>query len=109
MIAYLPPIAVGIVLMVFGINSIKGNINSIHSYHRHRVSEENKAIFGKLMGAGTIACSVGIILFGVLSLLSEVQDKPVLLSIGSFSAIAGLLIGVGIMVYATMKYNKGLF
>lgn len=49
MTAYLPPIAVGIVLMVFGISNLKGNINSIHSYHRHRVSEEDKAIFGKLM------------------------------------------------------------
>lgn len=109
MAAYLMSAAVGIILLLIGISNLKGNINSIHSYHRHRVSEEDKAAFGKLMGTGMIACSAGIISFGLLAFLSEMLDKEGLMTIGSYATAAGLAIGIAIMFYATIKYNKGVF
>ena len=48
------PIVLGILLIILGVNNLKGNINSIHLYHRKRVTEEDKAAFGKLVGIGTI-------------------------------------------------------
>lgn len=55
------PIALGTLLIVLGVNNFKGNINSIHWYHRKRVVEADKAVFGKLMGIGTIVCGAGCV------------------------------------------------
>ena len=44
---------IGAVLLVIGILNMKGNISTIHRYHRHRVKEEDVLPFGRLMGAGT--------------------------------------------------------
>ena len=109
MAAYLIQIAVGIILMVIGINNLKGDISSIHSYHRNRVSEEDKAIFGKYMGTGTIICSIGVMLFAVLSYLTELLTNKIYITAGTWTMIICLIIGIGFMVYATVKFNKGVF
>lgn len=109
MVEFLLPTAVGVVLVLIGVSNIKGNINSIHWYHRHRVTEENKAAFGKMMGIGTILCGAGIILFGVLSLLAELTGQEILVTVGSCLMMAGLAAGIGIFTYTTIKYNKGIF
>ena len=41
---------VGVVCIVLGISNMRGNISSLHSYHRHRVSEEDRIPFGKQVG-----------------------------------------------------------
>ena len=33
---------VGVICIVLGISNMKGNISSLHSYHRNRVSEEDR-------------------------------------------------------------------
>ena len=45
---------VGAVLVGMGIYNIKGNISSLHSYHRSRVKEEDRLPFGRLVGIGNI-------------------------------------------------------
>ena len=60
MIDFLAPLIIGIIMIVIGISNMKGNISSLHSYHRKRVKEEDKAIFGKKVGIGTIVCGSGI-------------------------------------------------
>ena len=102
-------IAVGILLIVLGISNIKGNINSIHSYHRHRVSKEDKPVFGKLMGTGTIICGIGILAFALLFAIGYLSNQTIFTTIGSYLTVIGLIIGIGIMTYATIKYNKGIF
>ena len=109
MVAYIISAIIGVILIVIGISNTKGNINAIHSYHRHRVSEEDKPIFGKLMGMGSIICGIGIIIPVFLYIAGEMTNNPIFVSIGSYVTIAGLAIGIGIMTYATMKYNKGIF
>ena len=52
---------VGVILIVIGITNYRGNISSIHSYHRHRVKDEDVKPFGRLMGSGTIIIGVGVI------------------------------------------------
>ena len=58
---------VGVVCIVLGISNMRGNISSLHSYHRSRVSEEDRIPFGKQVGLGTIIVGIGIIVFSVLS------------------------------------------
>jgi hypothetical protein len=36
---------VGVVCIVLGISNMRGNISSLHSYHRSRVSEEDRSPF----------------------------------------------------------------
>lgn len=107
--AFIITAVVGIVLIVIGISIIKGNINLIHSYHRKRVSKEDKPIFGKLMGTGMIICGVCIFLSSLLSIVGEILDQHMLIIIASYITIIGLTTGFTIMVYATIKYNKGIF
>ena len=51
---------VGVVCIVLGISNMRGNISSLHSYHRSRVSEEDRIPFGKQVGLGTIIVGIGI-------------------------------------------------
>ena len=42
----------GIVCIVLGTLNMKGNISTLHWYHRKRVAEENRLPFGRLVGLG---------------------------------------------------------
>ncbi|MBR5501332.1 MAG: hypothetical protein IKV74_07385 [Clostridia bacterium] len=67
MIASITTLLVGIICIILGISNMRGNISSLHSYHRHRVSEEDVLPFGKKVGQGTIILGAGVIVFGILS------------------------------------------
>lgn len=109
MFAFILAIIVGLIIIVIGISNAKGNINSIHSYHRHRVSEEDKAIFGKYMGIGTIICGIAVMIYGIFSILSILFSLSQLMICGSYLAMILVTIGVVILTFTTIKYNKGLF
>ena len=103
------PIAIGALIVALGVNNLKGNINSIHWYHRKRVAEEDKAAFGKLMGIGTIVCGSGCILLGLFSGLTELLNRNIFNIIGSVLVVICIVLGLGISFYAMFKYNKGIF
>ena len=103
------PIFVGIISVIIGILNTKGNIASLHWYHRQRVTEENKIPFGKLVGSGTIIIGVSIIMFGLLSLATKLLRIELFEIIGSVLVIIGLVAGLGLSFYAMFKYNKGIF
>ena len=67
MVEYIVAFLVGVIFIVLGISNMRGNISSLHSYHRHRVSEEDRIPFGKQVGLGTMIVGIGIIIFSVLS------------------------------------------
>ena len=70
---------VGIVCIVLGFSNRKGNINSLHSYHRERVSEEDRLPFGKAVGLGTIIIGVALIVNGALTaaaILADISGGP---------------------------------
>ena len=52
---------------------------------------------------------VGIVLFGVLSIVSLLMDRSVLAWIGTGVMIWGIALGTGISFRAMIKYNKGIF
>ena len=102
-------IAVGIVIMVFGIIHTTGNISSLHSYHRDKVREEDKKPFGKRVGAGTIIMGASCLVLGLGMLLGELLSMPILVTIGYVSMIVGFIIGIIIALWAIKKYNKTIF
>ena len=65
------PFLVGVVCIILGISNMRGNISSLHSYHRHRVSEEDRIPFGKQVGLGIIIVGISIIVFSVLSSVTQ--------------------------------------
>ena len=100
---------VGVVCIVLGISNMRGNISSLHSYHRHRVSEEDRIPFGKQVGLGTIIIGIGIMVFGVLSSVTRYTENDIFVSIGTALLIIGIILGLVISFRAMIKYNKGIF
>lgn len=100
---------VGVICIILGTLNTKGNISSLHSYHRHRVSEEDALPFGKHVGAGTIIVGAGVILMGISMLLVEVTGISVFVTIGTALMFIGLISGLIIAFRAMKKYNKEIF
>ena len=100
---------VGIVCIILGISNMRGNISSLHSYHRNRVSEEDRIPFGKQVGLGTIIVGIGIIIFGILSSVALYIENNIFVLVGTAFLILGIIIGLIISFRAMIKYNKGIF
>ena len=100
---------VGIVVCVLGIINMTGNISSLHSYHRHRVSPEDVKPFGKLVGLGTLIVGASVILFSVLELVHSLTGREIYTLIGTVLMFVGMIVGIVISFYAMKKYNGGIF
>ena len=100
---------VGVVCIVLGISNMRGNISSLHSYHRSRVSEEDRIPFGKQVGLGTIIVGIGIIVFSVLSSVTLYTENNIFILVGTAVLIIGIILGLVISFRAMIKYNKGIF
>ena len=100
---------IGVIGIVLGISNMRGNISTLHSYHRHRVSEEDRIPFGKQVGLGTMVIGVGIIIFSVLSTVTLYTENNIFILIGTAVLIVGIVAGLIISFKAMIKYNKGIF
>ena len=109
MMEFIVPFIVGVVLIVLGILNMRGNISSLHSYHRHRVSEEDRIPFGKQVGLGTVIIGVGIIIFSILSAITLYTENNIFVLIGTAVLIVGIIVGLVLSFKAMIKYNKGIF
>ena len=109
MVEYIIAFLVGVLCIVLGISNMRGNIASLHSYHRHRVSEEDRIPFGKQVGLGTIIVGIGIIVFSVLSAATLYTENNIFILIGTAVLIVGIVSGLIISFKAMIKYNKGIF
>ncbi len=102
-------VGLGLFISILGIINMTGNISSLHSYHRHRVSEADRKPFGKLVGLGTLIIGIAMIVFGILQLVSQKTNLPILLVIGTVELVGGIVVGLALTFYAMFKYNKGIF
>ena len=109
MTGFLVSALVGIVCIAIGISNRRGNISMLHSYHTHRVSEEDRIPFGKQVGLGTILIGVAIVLYSILSAVAVYTGAAVYGTVGTAVMVAGLVIGLAITFHAMFKYNKGIF
>lgn len=109
MFAFIITVSLGLLIVILGIVNMTGNISSIHSYHRQRVTEENRKPFGRLVGLGTLLIGIAMILFGILFFIFEQTQLEALVVIGTALLLAGIAAGTAISFYAMIKYNKGIF
>ena len=109
MFTFIITVGLGILVSILGIINMTGNISSLHSYHRKRVTEENRKPFGKLVGLGTLLIGIAMVLFGTLYFIFEQTQLEVLVVIGTAVLLTGIVIGTAISFYAMIKYNKGIF
>lgn len=94
-------LVLGVFISVLGIVNIKGNISTIHSYNRRKVKEEDIPKYGKAVGTGTLIIEVSLVVSFIVSFWSEVMIEFIILSAG--------VVGIGFILYAQFKYNKGIF
>ena len=109
MIGFIFAIALGIVCILIGLSNRKGNIETLHSYHRSRVSEEDRIPFGKAVGNGMIIIGSTVGIYGILSIITLCTNNDIFTLIGTGIMILGLVIGLVITFRAMIKYNKGIF
>ena len=101
-IEYLFLSILGFIFIYLGIINYKGNISSIHWYNRRNVSKENEKNYGKLMGFGTGIIGIGMTITGILLSIFNLEEFY-------FILVSSLIVGMIIMIYSQIKYNKGIF
>ncbi len=109
MLSFIGTLIVGIICIVLGISNMRGNLSSLHSYHTHRVSEEDRITFGKKIGLGTIIIGLAVIVFSVLSAITHYTEKQAFILVGVVILFVGLIVGLCISFHAMIKYNHGIF
>lgn len=95
-------LGLGIILTVLGIFNMRGNIASIHWYNRRKVSKEDQRAYCRTVGLGTLIIGLCLLVAGVVQAFISIEAS-------SFIMVGGILVGVGLILYAQIRYNKGLF
>lgn len=103
------PLILGTFIIVLGIFNMRGNISSIHWYHRRRVTEENRIPFGRLVGGGTVIIGISLIMYALLWVVEDMTETGLYTMIGVIVIAAGIVIGLGLSLWGMIKYNKGIF
>ena len=109
MTSALMPVLLGVLIIGLGISNMKGNISSIHWYHRQRVTEADRIPFGKAVGLGTIIMGAGIAVLGCLIFVAEKTQNHLFMIIGSIIVVVTIIVGLAISFRAIIKYNKSIF
>ena len=91
----------GLLLVGLGLVNRTGNISTIHWYNRRRVREEDIPAYGKAVGNGTIVIGVAVAVSPLLMMVSEVAAEAVI--------VAGVVAGLGFILYGQFRYNGGIF
>ncbi len=97
---------VGVMIIIMGILNMRGNISALHKYHTKHITELNKPTFGKLTGIGHIIVGLSLIINAILSSIATIKDNPTYALISNIILITGVVVGIGIIFYAIIKYNK---
>lgn len=95
-------LGLGAILTILGLFNMKGNIASIHWYNRRKVTKENQKAYCLVMGLGTLIIGVCLIVSGIVQAFIGIETSAVII-------VVGILIGFALMLYAQIKYNKGIF
>ena len=98
-------VIIGVVLILLGLSHRKGNLKLLHSYHLKKVKKEDELPFGKLIGLGAIIVGVTIIVVSIFDFFTRKEFSL----ISNILLFSGLIPGVGIILHALFKYNKGIF
>ena len=99
-------VALGVIFIILGAFNIKGNIATIHWYNRRKVTKEDQLPYCRLMGVGTLLMGMAMIIAAVVQ---TAVGGTAGAEAGAVVNLAGVVIGLGLCLYAQMKYNKGIF
>ena len=99
-------ILVGLACLVIGVLNMKGNISMLHSYHINNISDEDKIPFGRIVGVGMFIVSASLISYGGLLIPAELIKDDIYVIVANVILAIGLVIGLGISLFAIKKYNK---
>lgn len=95
-------LGLGAILTALGIFNMCGNIGSIHWYNRRKVKKEYQKAYCLIVGLGTLIIGVCLIAAGIVQALIGIEPS-------TFIMVGGILVGLGFILYAQFKYNRGLF
>lgn len=99
----------GLICVLIGFLNVKGYITALGSNHVKHLSDGDKSAYGKTVGLGTIICGGVLVVYSALSALSKFTGFGFFTSIGKWIVVAGIIIGLLMAIYATLKYKEGLF
>lgn len=94
--------AFGIILVILGIFNLKGNIATVHWYNRRKVTQENQKAYCLFIGLGTLVIGIAMLVAGIIQVFLSAQA-------GAYVILTGIVVGLSLMLYAQLKYNKGIF
>ena len=80
----------------------KERINLIHDYHYTKVKEKDKKAYTSIMGKAMIIMGIGMILSGIMCMVIYSAKCGIVFGIS-------FILGLGMMIYAQIKYNHGIF
>lgn len=80
----------------------KEKINMIHDYHYTKVKEEDKKAYTGIMGKAMIVIGFGMMFSGIIGAYTDSMKSGIPFCIA-------FVIGICMMTYAQIKYNKGIF
>ena len=95
------------VAVLFGgltLSIYRGNVGLIHDYHYKKVTDLEG--YAKAFGKALSPISIGSLLSGVVSLFGE-SDTIAMIAVGSL--VAGIAVGIVLIVIVQKKYNGGMF
>ena len=95
-------LAFGVMLVVLGIFNLKGNIATVHWYNRRKVTKENQKAYCLYVGLGTLVIGVAMFVAGIIQVFLSAE-------VGAYAILAGIVVGLSLVLYAQIKYNKGIF
>lgn len=92
----------GAMLIILGVFNMKGNIATVHWYNRRKVTKENQKAYCLFVGLGTLIVGAAMLVAGFVQLLFSVE-------VSAWINLAGIAVGISLIIYAQIKYNKGIF
>ncbi len=109
MASFIVPAILGVFIIIFGVFNLKGDVSSLHWYHRQRITEEDRMPFAQKIGLGTIIIGGTLIISGCFYWMANKIQISFIQTLGTIILICGIIIGFIFIVYALIKYNKGIF
>lgn len=88
---------------------MRGNILTVHWYHRRRVSGKDAPAFGRMIGRGTVIMGVSVMIWGFSGLFPGAGESAVLRIAVSLLVVMGIVAGLVLIVYSLIRYNRGIF
>lgn len=80
----------------------KKKINIMHDYHYTKVKEEDKKAYTGIMGKAMIVIGIGMAISGIIGVFIDSIKSCIPFGIA-------FILGICMMIYGQMKYNKGIF